>query len=71
MIHWGWQPQWVWHPQVGQTWRSRFLEADYLLLEGRGQDSNYFHFVGLNLENGKTYDVNILNAPTHAWERLA
>lgn len=29
------------------------------------------HFVGLNLEDGKTYDVNILNAPTHAWERLA
>lgn len=62
-----------WNPQVGQTWRAHVaLEADrtYLLLQARGQDSNYFRFVGLDLESGGTFYVNILNAPTRAWEQL-
>ncbi len=65
-----------WDPQVGETWRVQAFDGKgtrrtYLLLQDQGQDSNYFHFVGLDLELGGTWRVSILNAPTYAWERLA
>lgn len=62
---------WAWQPQVGQAWRSQSLGATYLLLREQGADSNYFRFVGLNVEDGGLYYVNILNSPTRMWERLS
>lgn len=63
-----------WDPQVGQTWRTHIdssTHRTYLQLQARGQDSNYFRFVGLDLERGGTFYVNILNSPSCAWELLS
>jgi len=62
-----------WDPRVGETWRTHIdssTHRTYLLLQAREQDSNYFRFVGLDLERGGTFYVYILNSPTSAWERL-